>query len=194
MKAFNVYLIGVGGQGIGLLSEVLLRAADAAGHKVKAVDTHGLAQRGGVVVSNLRMGPGVHSPIIPEGEADLLVALERHEALRGMNNALKDKGTLIYYNTVWQPLDVRLGRAEETREDTIGQACKNRGIREFKVFDPQLKDARMQNMAVLGTIHKHQLVPGIAGDHYRKAMEDLLDGEILKRNLKLFEEVSHGKA
>ena len=56
MNAFNVYMTGVGGQGIGLLSEILLRAADHAGHTVKGVDTHGLAQRGGIVVSSLRFG------------------------------------------------------------------------------------------------------------------------------------------
>ena len=194
MKPFNIYLIGVGGQGIGLLSEVLLRAADYAGHNIKAVDTHGLAQRGGVVVSNLRWGPGVYSPIIPEGEADLLVALERYEALRGMNVALKDNGTLIYYNTVWQPLDVRLRRAGETEEDTISRTCEKRGIREFKVIDPRLKDARMQNVVVLGEIHKHQLVPRITIDDYRKAMEDLLQGRTLDQNLQLFQEVAHGKA
>ncbi|MBW2538534.1 MAG: 2-oxoacid:acceptor oxidoreductase family protein, partial [Deltaproteobacteria bacterium] len=54
MNSFNVYMTGVGGQGIGLLSEILLRAADHAGHTVKGVDTHGLAQRGGIVVSSLR--------------------------------------------------------------------------------------------------------------------------------------------
>ena len=52
MEAFNAYLIGVGGQGIGMLSEILIRAADHAGHRVKAVDTHGLAQRGGRIRRN----------------------------------------------------------------------------------------------------------------------------------------------
>ncbi|MDH3576024.1 MAG: 2-oxoacid:acceptor oxidoreductase family protein, partial [Desulfobacteraceae bacterium] len=97
MKAFNIYLAGVGGQGIGLLSEILLRGADHAGLKVKGVDTHGLAQRGGVVVSQLRLGSRVYSPLIFQNEADLVVALEHHEALRGTNAALKDGGTLIYY-------------------------------------------------------------------------------------------------
>jgi indolepyruvate ferredoxin oxidoreductase beta subunit len=192
MESFNVYLIGVGGQGIGLLSEVLLRAADYAGHRVNAVDTHGLAQRGGVVVSNLRLGPGVHSPIIPERGADLLVALERHEALRGINTALKDYGTLIYYNTVWQPLGVRLNRAAETREDTISRLCEKRSIREFKVFTPDLPDVRMQNVVVLGSINRHRLVPDITSEDYTKALKDLLQGETLQRNLKLFEEISHG--
>ena len=56
MNIFNIHLCGVGGQGIGLLSEIILRAADHAGHAAKAVDTHGLAQRGGIVVSQIRLG------------------------------------------------------------------------------------------------------------------------------------------
>ena len=76
MKTFNVYLTGVGGQGIGLISEAVLRAADHAGHRVKSVDTHGLAQRGGIVVSQIRMGDSVYSPLIPEGQADLAISLE----------------------------------------------------------------------------------------------------------------------
>ena len=80
MKTFNIYLSGVGGQGIGLLSELILRAVDHAGQPVKAVDTHGLAQRGGIVVSHIRIGPAVFSPLIRPHQADLVVALERHEA------------------------------------------------------------------------------------------------------------------
>ena len=75
MKDFNIYLTGVGGQGIGLISEIILRAADHAGHAVKSVDTHGLAQRGGIVVSQIRMGDGVFSPLISEGTADIAIAL-----------------------------------------------------------------------------------------------------------------------
>lgn len=187
MKTFNIYLIGVGGQGIGLLSETLLRAADHAGLVVKAVDTHGLAQRGGVVVSNIRIGERVFSPIIPAGAADLVVALERHEALRGMNTALKDGGRLVYYDTVWQPLDVRLKQSAEVTEETIRRACRARGIRAVRVVDPDLTDVRMQNMVVLGAIHAHGLVPGITKQDYRQAIGDLLEGEMVRRNLEKFE-------
>jgi indolepyruvate ferredoxin oxidoreductase beta subunit len=194
MEAFNVYLIGVGGQGIGLLSEALLRAADHAGHTVKAVDTHGLAQRGGVVISNLRLGDNVFSPIIPEGRADLLVALERHEALRGLNTALKEKGTLVYYNTVWQPLGVRLKQEAEVDEETIHRVCKARLIDVHKVYHAGLKDVRMQNMVVLAAIAKNKLIPGVSQDHYRAALADLLQGDLLQKNLNVFEETYYGKA
>jgi len=186
MKPFNIYLIGVGGQGIGLLSEVLLRAADYAGFRVKAVDTHGLAQRGGVVVSHLRLGDRVFSPLVPEGGADLVVALERHEAMRGLKVAARDGGTLVYYDTVWQPLDVRLNRAVETETVDIHRVCTARNIKDHAVFHPALEDIRMQNMAVLSAIHKKGLIPGIRETHYTNAMEDLLQGRALKQNQKLF--------
>jgi indolepyruvate ferredoxin oxidoreductase beta subunit len=187
MDAFNIYLTGVGGQGIGLLSEIILRAGDHAGLPVKGVDTHGLAQRGGIVQSQIRLGRDVYSPLIMEGQADLVVALERHEALRAMNLMLKDGAALIYYNTVWQPLDVRLGRSGEVGEEVIAGEGKLRNITVFKVFEPQLPDARMQNIAILAVIVKNNLVPGVGPENYRSAMEDLMAGSMLERNMALFE-------
>ncbi|MEW6672100.1 MAG: 2-oxoacid:acceptor oxidoreductase family protein [Thermodesulfobacteriota bacterium] len=187
MKPFNIYLTGVGGQGIGLLSEILLRAGDHAGLIVKGVDTHGLAQRGGIVVSRLRFGQGAYSPLIAAGEADLVVALERHEALRGVNTALKDGGTLIYYDTVWQPLEVRLKKAPPVDGQTIALTCRKRRIREIRVYKPDLKDAQMQNIVVLAHIGRHELIPAVSRDHYKAAMDDLMSGAMLSKNLALFE-------
>ena len=186
MKKFNIYLTGVGGQGIGLISEILLRAADYAGLNVKSVDTHGLAQRGGIVVSQIRIGKTIYTPLIPAGESNLVVALERHEALRGMSIALKDGGILIYYNTVWQPLDVRLKNADEVTEDMISHECQKRDIKEIRVFEPKLKDIRMQNVVVLADIARLKLVPGINHENYLEAMMDLMEGKKLEDNLKLF--------
>lgn len=190
MKRNNIYLAGVGGQGIGLLTEIVMRAADHAGLKVKGVDTHGLAQRGGIVVSQLRFGENVYSPLIPRGQADIVIALERHEALRSMNGFLKDGGTIIYYNAVWQPLEVRLNEAPEVSEETVSQECLKRNIREIKVFKEDLRDARMQNIVLLAHIDKHGLIPEIRTEHYIQAMEDLMRGDMLENNMKLFEEES----
>jgi indolepyruvate ferredoxin oxidoreductase beta subunit len=186
MKPFNIFMIGVGGQGIGLLSEVLLRAADDAGLRVKAVDTHGLAQRGGVVVSHLRIGENSFSPLIVNNQADLVVALERHEALRGLKLAAKDGSTLVYYNTVWQPLDVRLNLSEAVTEADITRVCQARQINEYVVFQPDLEDIRMQNVAVLATIHAKSLIPGVKKENYQQSLDDLLQGKVLEKNLNLF--------
>lgn len=187
MQSFNIYLCGVGGQGIGLLSEILLRAADYAGHTAKAVDTHGLAQRGGIVVSQIRLGDLVYTPLIPAHTADLVVALERHEALRGVQGALRDQGTLIYYDTVLQPLGVRLGTELEISTADIDRVCAERGITVHGVSRPDILDPRMQNIAVLAQIHHLGLVPGLHTEHFLQAMEDLLTGSMLAANLELFQ-------
>lgn len=191
MKAFNIYLTGVGGQGIGLISEVILRAADHGGHPVKSVDTHGLAQRGGIVVSQIRIGENVFSPLVPTGQADLVISLERHEALRAAGTVLKDNGCLIYYNTVWQPLSVRLNETAEVSERGVQDLCRARGIQVVSVFHEDLPDIRMQNMAVLAEIHRHRMIPGIDLKHYRTAMADLMSGAMLKENQGLFDKRLH---
>jgi indolepyruvate ferredoxin oxidoreductase, beta subunit len=187
MKTFNIHLTGVGGQGIGLISEIILRAADHGGHRVKSVDTHGLAQRGGIVVSQIRIGDTVASPLIPGGQADLAIALERHEALRAAATMLKDQAALVYYDTVWQPLPVRLDQAREVSTDDIRVACQKRGIAVTAVFQADLPDIRMQNMVVLAAIRRQGLIPKIDPIHYRRAMEDLLSDPMLERNLAIVE-------
>lgn len=188
MKPLNIYICGVGGQGIGLLSEILLRGADYAGVEAKAVDTHGLAQRGGIVVSHLRLGPNVFAPMIPAREADMVIALERHEALRGMDYALKDGGTLIYYNTVLQPLGVRLGHEDEVSTEQVTSACEARDITCITVEHPDLADPRMQNIAVLTRLNRETLIPQIQQEHLLKALEDLVEGAVLEKNRALLTE------
>ncbi|MCP3889067.1 MAG: pyruvate ferredoxin oxidoreductase [Desulfobulbaceae bacterium] len=191
MKSFNIYLCGVGGQGVGLLSEILLRGADHAGIEVKAVDTHGLAQRGGVVVSHLRLGDKLHSPMISARTADLVVALERHEAMRGADRALRDGGCLIYFNTVLQPLNVRLGLDKEVSEEILNTHCSARKIAVYKVDNKTLDDPRMQNIALLANINKMNLLPQVKTEHLLEAMEDLMEGAMLQNNMAIFKKMAN---
>jgi indolepyruvate ferredoxin oxidoreductase beta subunit len=186
MKAYNVYVCGVGGQGIGLLAEILLRSADYAGFQAKAVDTHGLAQRGGIVVSHLRIGKKVHSPMISQRQADIVIALERHEALRGADTMLRDGGTLLYYNTVLQPLGVRLGNDKEVSDAYLQEYCASRDIAVHKVKDDSITDPRMQNIAVLAQLNRNGLIPELTEGHILAAMEDLMGGSMLAKNVSLF--------
>ena len=80
-RVWNVMLVGVGGQGVVLASDILAAAALEAGLDVKKSEIHGMSQRGGSVFSHVRFGPTVHSPTIPYGEVDVLYSLERIEAL-----------------------------------------------------------------------------------------------------------------
>jgi indolepyruvate ferredoxin oxidoreductase beta subunit len=181
----NIYLTGAGGQGIGLLSEVILRALDKAGLQVKGVDTHGLAQRGGVVVSQIRTGQGEFSPLIQAGQADMVLALERHEALRATNGYLRENGTLVYYDAVWQPYHVRNGSIPEISTETLHNECSKRRINVFRVCRDDLPNPRMQNMALLSVILNNELIPGIAHQHIEAAMKELLTAEALNANMKI---------
>ena len=186
MKVFNIYITGVGGQGIGLLSQALLRGIDHAGINAIAVDTHGLAQRGGTVVSRIRCGEQVHSPLIMKNSADLVLAMEVHEAMRGLDLALKTGGTLVYLDVSWQPLPVRLGLNSEIAANDIKNACKTVFVTDIKVDTQAVEDSRMQNMALLGTVAKHRLIPGVKKENYDDALEDLLTGEMLTKNRATF--------
>lgn len=81
-QTLNVLFAGIGGQGVLTASQLLCEAAVLAGHDVKKSEVHGMAQRGGVVTSHVRLGRKVYSPVISEGEVDVLVAFEEAEALR----------------------------------------------------------------------------------------------------------------
>ena len=101
----------------------------------------------------------------------------------------REHSTLVYYDTVWQPLDVRLGEAPETGNARIEECCRQRKVRLIRVFIPDLSDARMQNIAVLAMVEKNSLIQGIETGHYRQAMEDLMAGGMLEKNLLLFDQV-----
>ncbi len=91
----NVLIVGVGGQGVIMVSKVLAQLCQNHGHEVKQSEVHGMAKRGGGVFSHVRFGPKVWSPTIPEGEADILLALEWAEGLRWINYLKPATGTFI---------------------------------------------------------------------------------------------------
>ncbi len=188
MEKFDIYLIGVGGQGIGLLSETLARAIDHAGFEVQGVDTHGLAQRGGVVESYIRIGPS-HSPLIKQGEADMVIGLEINEALRGTNNFLRDGGTLLYAPTEWQPLAVRIKEDRQDVSAALAAVCKERKINKIEADQIELEDSRMENVVLLAVLARERLIPGLKKGHFTLALQDLLTGSVLEKNLEIFLQV-----
>lgn len=190
MKRFDIYLIGVGGQGIGLLSETILRAADHGNIPVSGVDTHGLAQRGGMVVSHVRLGSTLTTPLIRRGRADLVVALERTEAYRALYSHARSGGTLVYYDTSWQTLSTRLGREDEVSKSLLEMECMKKKVNLHRVRMEELEDYRMQNMVLLGKIASLSLVPYIGKEHYEEAMDDLMAGTMLEKNLQVFRKIA----
>jgi indolepyruvate ferredoxin oxidoreductase, beta subunit len=187
VKSINIYLTGVGGQGIGLLSELLTRCCEEAGYPVRGCDTHGLAQRGGTVVSHLRIGEGVFTPRVPEGEADIIVSLERLEALRAAQNMMKPGGAIVYYDAVYQPIDVRSGKGEYPSNAQLESLAEKRKGRIFRVFVADLPDSRMQNIALMAKIIASGLIPGITPEIANQTLADVVPQRALEANLALFE-------
>ena len=111
MKALNVMIVGVGGQGTLLASRVLGAAMIASGYDVKVSEVHGMSQRGGSVVTYVRAGEKVYSPIVNMGEADMILAFEQLEAARWLPYLKKD-GRLITSTQQIDPMPVVTGAAK----------------------------------------------------------------------------------
>lgn len=183
--AFNIYLCGVGGQGIGVLAAALAQAADRAGLKALACDTHGLAQRGGVVSSHIRLGADALTPLCPEGGADLVLALERLEALRGAAQYLKPGGRVLYYDTAWQPVSVRRGEAVYPSAEDVAREVRALGG-EARAVKADLKDPRMQNSALLGLVASLGAVPGLPAAAIEETLGEIVPPAVLEENLRVF--------
>lgn len=111
METKNIMIVGVGGQGTLLTSRILGNLAIQAGYDVKLSEVHGMAQRGGSVVTYVRYGEKVNEPIVEEGQADVLIAFERLEALR-YAHFLKKEGVIVINDQRIDPMPVVIGVAE----------------------------------------------------------------------------------
>ena len=107
----NIMIVGVGGQGTLLTSRIIGKAALSCGYDVKISEVHGMAQRGGSVVTFVRFGEKVHEPVVEEGSADVIIAFERLEALR-YAHFLKKDGVLIVNDCRIDPMTVVIGAAK----------------------------------------------------------------------------------
>ena len=111
METKNVMIVGVGGQGSLLASKLLGALLVAEGYDVKVSEVHGMSQRGGSVVTYVRFGDNVYSPVIAKGEADYIISFEKIEAARYVENLRKD-GKIIVNSQMIDPMPVITGAAE----------------------------------------------------------------------------------
>ncbi|MFW6150202.1 MAG: indolepyruvate oxidoreductase subunit beta [Chloroflexota bacterium] len=155
MEELGVLLVGVGGQGVILASDILAQCALAAGHDVKKTDTLGMAQRGGSVVSHVRMGQTVRSPLIKEGAADILVGLERLEAARWVG-FLRQDGIAIVNAYERPPPSVNLGMEHYPGEEELSGGLRLKTSRSYTVEGStraqELGNERVLNMYMLGCL------------------------------------------
>jgi indolepyruvate ferredoxin oxidoreductase beta subunit len=149
----NVLLTGVGGQGVVLASYVLSHVAMSEGYDVKQSEVHGMAQRGGSVVSHFRFGDKVWSPLVPLGTADLLMAFEALEGLRYVQ-WLRPGGVLVYNAQRINPSPVAAGLASypEDIDALIKAAWPSAKCVNANVLAQEAGTVKAANVAMLGAI------------------------------------------
>jgi indolepyruvate ferredoxin oxidoreductase beta subunit len=177
-------LAGVGGQGVLLASEVLAETAALAGLAVKKSEVHGMAQRGGSVVSHLRFGPEVFSPLIPAGEADFLVSFEELEALRYLPHLRAGALALVNRQRILH-LPVSTGRLAYPAD--VAGILARAGVRHAFIDGVGLAreagNERAVNAVVIGGLANH--LP-FGADLWEEALRRLLPERLLAVNRRAF--------
>lgn len=186
MRNISVMIVGVGGQGTLLTSRVLGAAAVKAGYDVKMSEVHGMAQRGGSVITYVRIGKSVDSPIIEKGEADILLCFEKLEALRWIDYAKKD-GAIIINDQRIDPMPVIIGKAKYP-DDIIDKihavftnVCVINALEAAKV----LGNIKALNIVMLGVMAKST---GIKKDIWHEAIRETVKEKFVDLNIKAFDE------
>ena len=155
MKTCDIVLIGVGGQGVVTLGDLIAQAALAADVSVQFVPTKGMAQRGGFVKADIRLGYETAGPRVPEQGADILLSMERSETLNGLAY-LRPGSRVILYDHVWAPTGVQLGEHAYPKRDEV-LAVLNERCGEVLLLDPGERPEFngtpvVANMYVLGAL------------------------------------------
>jgi indolepyruvate ferredoxin oxidoreductase beta subunit len=177
----DVFISGVGGQGILLASEILSDVALAHGLDVKKSEVHGMAQRGGSVVSHVRFGEKVYSPVIAEGEADLLVSFEKMEALRWVHY-VSPEGTVIVNDQEIVPSGL------EQYPDGVDEGLSDRAPRALLIDALRLANEaghpRAVNTVMLGAFSNYL---DFSEEEWRAAIERRVPPKTVDINIRAFE-------
>ena len=179
----NIMVVGVGGQGTLLTSRIIGKTALNAGWDVKLSEVHGMAQRGGSVVTFVRFDKKVYEPVCEEGSVDVLISFERLEALR-YEHFLKKDGVLIVNDTRIDPMTVVIG-AKEYPEGIIEGLSKNHKIHTIDAgkIAKELGNSKVTNTVVLGLAAKYI---GFTEDEWLEILTSTVPPKTVEINTKAF--------
>lgn len=179
----NIMIVGVGGQGTLLTSRILGGITVDAGYDVKLSEVHGMAQRGGSVVTFVRYGEKVAEPIVEEGQADLLIAFETLEAKR-YAHFLKKDGVLVVNEQRIDPITVVTGAATYP-EGIVEELEKEYSVLKINAMDEALKlgNSKVFNIIVLGMAAKHM---DFSKEDWLKVIEKTVPPKTVEINKKAF--------
>lgn len=191
---FSVYMAGVGGQGLVLLSNVIGSACATAGIRAITGEQHGLSQRSGSINVHLRIGEQVRSPLIPVGGADAILALEALEALRYVEY-LKRGGVVVMNSRVQHPVietaahmkdrSARYMSAEDVRQ-RLSKVTDKIAILDALTIARQAGNPLTENVVMLGALSTLEAFP-VPEEALRKAVAETVPKKAVEVNLKAFE-------
>jgi len=180
----NIMIVGVGGQGTLLASRILGAALIDAGYDVKVSEVHGMSQRGGSVVTYVRFGDKVYSPIIGTGEADIILAFELLEAYRSVS-FLKPNGIMIVNTQKLDPMPVITGTAQypENIEEKIGKTLNLKTVDALSLAK-EAGNIKAVNVVLIGVMAKSTDIPY---ENWIEALKKTVPAKFLDINLAAFD-------
>lgn len=183
--ANTILLVGVGGQGTILISRILSDGLMALGYDVKMSEIHGMSQRGGSVTTQIKYGDKVFAPNIGEGEADIIIAFEKAEALRSLP-FLKEGGTIITDDREIFPMPVLTGAAAYPHDAiaAIKQLVPHVTVIKAAETAEKLGNIRAQNIVLLGALVKAMRLDGV---DWKELVKKHVPSKAVEMNLKAFE-------
>lgn len=186
METKNIMIVGVGGQGTLLASKILGHVLLSQNFDVKVSEVHGMSQRGGSVVTYVRYGEKVYSPVIDKGEADAIVAFEKLEAARWIPY-LKKGGQIVVNTQEVEPMPVITGAAEYPQElvSKMEAAGANVDAKDFLAIAEEAGSAKAVNIALMGRLSKY--FPEIPEAAWEEAIDVIVAEKFRALNHKAFE-------
>ena len=186
MDTKNIMIVGVGGQGTLLASKMLGYVLLQQGYDVKVSEVHGMSQRGGSVVTYVRYGKKVYSPVIDKGEADVIISFEKLEAARWLEFLKKD-GTIITNTQEVEPMPVITGAAAypENLIEKMQAAGAKVDAKDFLSIAQEAGSAKAVNIALMGRLSTY--FPEISDEQWQDAIEKIVPPKFLDLDKKAFE-------
>ncbi|MEA1961342.1 MAG: indolepyruvate oxidoreductase subunit beta [Bacillota bacterium] len=182
----NILIVGVGGQGTLLTSRIIADVAVQMGHDVKVTEVHGMAQRGGSVVSEVRFGEKIYSPIIKKGDADIILAFEKIESARWLDY-LKEDGMVIINNERVNPLPVMSGKEKypDNIHERVADMIDKTVIIDASGIASECGNVKAANVVLVGILSK---AIGLPEEEVEKAIREIVPAKALEVNLQAFQE------
>lgn len=180
----NIMIVGVGGQGTLLASRILGNAVISEGYDVKVSEVHGMSQRGGSVVTYVKYGEKVFSPIIDKGEADIILAFERLEAARALPY-LKKGGKIILNDRAIAPMPVITGAAEYP-QNIVDELSEKADVIAIDALSLSLEagSSKAVNVVLIGVLARSSDIPK---EVWIETIKNTVPQKFLELNLKAFE-------